>query len=299
MPPVLFEIDDARINFEDPASLVKDEYAGIFTRKELAPYLLSEICALDMIMAVSKMNGGYYCDRLVLKGGLSVRNHVPLISHRFSFDADYNANTAKQFTFGDVSDIRKDLTKYGADRRVRTSVKEGKNNAEFYFVELDYPKSLREVGYKLAELPKIELCKRCRMFEKPVKNPMNTFIDLKLLGLEPPVVYHVALEEQLATKLYIIGSSGRQRNHFDAYDAVRITENNEVDWKLTEEIFERLVGRHKAKKADYIAECRHQLDAMLRNDGKKSDLQETVFREKFYFDEMVSRVKTLYDFKAN
>lgn len=150
----------------------------------------------------------------------------------------------------------------------------------------------------MVEVPKIELCKRCRVFEEPAKSPMNTFIDLKLLGLEPPVVYHVALEEQLATKLFIIGSSGRQRNHFDAYDVMRIRENNKINWKLTKDLFERLVQRHKAKKAAYIEECRRQLDAMLRNDGKRSSLEETVFRKEFSFDQMVREVKSMYDFKG-
>jgi predicted nucleotidyltransferase component of viral defense system len=127
---------------------------------------------------------------------------------------------------------------------------------------------------------------------------MNTFIDLELLGLEPPVVYHVALEEQLATKLFIIGSSGRQRNHFDAYDVMRIIENNKIDWRLTRALFERLVERHRAKVAARVEECRRQLDAMLRNDGKRSSLQDTVFRRDFNFDEMVRKVKSTYDFKG-
>ena len=37
----LLEIEDYLINFDDPASLVKDEYKEIFGRKELAPYLRS------------------------------------------------------------------------------------------------------------------------------------------------------------------------------------------------------------------------------------------------------------------
>ncbi len=297
IPRILFDIDDDLINFDDPASLVKDEYREFFARKELAPYLFSEICALDMIFAVTKMNDGYYFERLVLKGGLSVRNHVPLVDHRFSFDADYNPNTSGGYTFGDVDKIGRDLANYGARKGCKTSVRTTRNDGELYFLELDYRKTLREKRCELVELPKIELCKRCCMFEEPAKNPMNTFIDLKLLGLEPPVVYHVALEEQLATKLFIIGSSGRQRNHFDAYDALRIRENNKVNWKLTKDLFERLVERRKAKKADYINECRRHLDVMLRNVGKRSSLQDTVFQEEFSFDKMVSEVKSLYDFK--
>jgi predicted nucleotidyltransferase component of viral defense system len=295
---IFFNIDDGLINFDDPTALVKDEYREYFARRELAPYLFSEICVLDMVLALSDMNDGYYLDRLVLKGGLSVRNHVPLIDHRFSFDADYNPNTQGGYTFGDVDEIRKDFSGYGARKGCKTTIGTTRNDTELFFLEFDYRSTLRERRVSLVEVPKIELCKRCRVFEKPAKSPMNTFIDLELLGLEAPVVYHVALEEQLATKLFIIGSSGRQRNHFDAYDVMRIIENNKIDWRLTKALFERLVERHRAKVAARVEECRRQLDAMLRNDGKRSSLQDTVFRKDFNFDEMVRKVKSTYDFKG-
>lgn len=102
---IFFYIDDDLINFDDPTGLVKDEYRAFFARRELAPYLFSEICVLDIVFAVAKMDDGYYLDRLVLKGGLSVRNHVSLVDHRFSFDADYNPNTPRGYTFGDVDGI--------------------------------------------------------------------------------------------------------------------------------------------------------------------------------------------------
>lgn len=58
------------------------------------------------------MQDGYYCDRLVLKGGMSVRNHVPLVDHRFSFDADYDPNSYAGFSFGSVDKIKSHITKY-------------------------------------------------------------------------------------------------------------------------------------------------------------------------------------------
>jgi hypothetical protein len=76
-----------------------------------------------------------------------------------------------------------------------------------------------------------------------VTNPINTIIDLGILGLKPPLVTHVGLEEQFATKLFIIGSSGRQRNHFDAYDAMRIVRNNKINWKLAKKVFETMSER--------------------------------------------------------
>ncbi len=295
---IFFYIDDKLINFDDPTAMVKDEYRNYFGRKDQAPFILSEICALDMIYSVAQMNNGYYSDRLVLKGGLSVRNHIPLIDHRFSFDADYNPNTQKGFTYGDVSEISSDIMKYGSVRRCETTTEVTKNDARLYFIEIGYWDALRDNGYRIIERSKIEICKTCRIFTEPVKNQMNTIIDLKILGLKPPVIYHVGLEEQFATKLFIIGSSGRQRNHFDAYDAQRIVKNNKMDWKLTKKLFDTLAERHKSKPYVYIEECCHQLDVMLKNSRKRTDLENTVFRnDSFDFGTMVDAVKSMYSFK--
>ncbi|MFY9301594.1 MAG: nucleotidyl transferase AbiEii/AbiGii toxin family protein [Candidatus Nitrosotenuis sp.] len=294
---IFFYIDDRLINFSDPASMVKDEYKKYFARKELSPFILSEICALDMLYAVQEMNNGFYKDRLVLKGGFSVRNHVPLIDHRFSFDADFNANTMKKFTYGDVSGIKKDLLKYGSQRRCDTRTKETKDDARLYFLEVGYWDSLKSAGYRIVERPKIEICKTCRVFTDIVTTPINTIIDLEILGLKPPLVTHVGLEEQFATKLFIIGSSGRQRNHFDAYDAMRIFRNNKLDWKVAKNVFEIMSERHKVKSSAHIKECHHQLDAMLKNNGKRANLEDTVFKkDSFDYDEMVKEVKSLYAF---
>lgn len=294
---VFFYIDDRLINFSDPVSMVKDKHRRYFARKELSPFILSEICALDMLYAVQEMNNGLYKDRLVLKGGFSVRNHVPLIDHRFSFDADFNANTMKGFTYGDVSSIKKDLLKYGSQRRCDTKTKETKDDARLYFLEVGYWNSLKNAGYRIIERPKIEICKTCRVFTDIVTNPINTIIDLEILGFKPPVVAHIGLEEQFATKLFIIGSSGRQRNHFDAYDAMRIFRNNKLDWKVAKNVFDIMSERHKVKSSAHIKECQHQLDAMLKNDGKRSNLEDTVFRKNsFDYDEMIKEVKTLYTF---
>ena len=119
---IFFCANDERVDFQDPTNLVKDEYSSAFARKELAPYILSEVCSLDMIHAVASMRDGYYRDRLVLKGGLSVRNHVPLLNHRFSFDADYDPNTQLKYTFGDEDDIRRDLLDFGSKRGCGISV---------------------------------------------------------------------------------------------------------------------------------------------------------------------------------
>ena len=295
---ILLYMHDDRVDFEDPTGLVKDEYSAAFARKELAPYIVSEICSLDMIFAVASARDGYYLDRLVLKGGLSVRNHVPLLGHRFSFDADYDANTQSGATFGDVDRIRRDLIDYAARRGCKTSITQTRDNARDYFLELGYSKQIVGEGGDLVEPPKIELCKTCRVFQQPARSPMNTFIDFDLLGIDPPQILHAGLEEQLATKLFIIGASGRQRNQFDAYDAMRIVENNPgVDWGLTREIFEEKVTRHKARFAAYVKECKHKLTSMISNAGKKDQLEGTVFQRDFKFERMVERVASMYDFR--
>lgn len=300
MGTFFFFIDDRLVNFDDPTSMVKDEYRKYFARKELAPFILSEICALDMLYAVQEMDSGFYRERLALKGGFSVRNHVPLIDHRFSFDADFNANTQKGFTYGDVSGIRRDLRKYGSQRKCDTKVEETKNDAMLYFLEVGYWDALKKSGYRIVERPKIEICKTCRVFTETVTNTVNTIIDLGILGLGPPIVTHVGLEEQFSTKLFIIGSKGRQRNHFDAYDAMRMVRNNKLDWNLAKQVFDTMAKRHKVNSSDYIKECLHQLDAMLKNDGKRESLESTVFRkDSFDFDEMVRKVKSLYAFSRS
>lgn len=258
---------------------------------------MSELCTLDMIYAVATMKGGYYREGLVLKGGLSVRNHVPLTDHRFSFDADYDPNTQFEYSFGKVDGIRKDLLEFGSRRGCRTRVDVTKDSNMLYFLELGYKKPILEEGIKLIEAPKLELCKTCRVLQAPQKAALNTFIDLGQLGLEPLEVYHVGLEEQLATKLFIIGSSGRQRNQFDAYDAMRIVESNKLDWKRAKSIFEEKAERAKTKPKDYIEECRRQLDTMMLNDNKKRSLEETTFKE-FNFGEMVQKVKAMYNFRG-
>lgn len=226
-----------------------------------------------------------------------VRNHVPLTDHRFSFDVDFSANTVKNFTYGDVSSIKKDLLKYGSQRRCDTRAKETRDDSRLYFLEVGYWDSLKKAGFRIVERPKIEICKTCRVFTDTVTNSISTIIDLEILGLKPPVVTHVGLEEQFATKLFIIGSSGRQRNHFDAYDAMRIYMNNKLDWKVAKNVFEIMAERHKVKSSAHIRECQHQLDAMLRNDGKRSSLEDTVFRRNsFDYDEMIKKVKMLYAF---
>ena len=55
----------------------------------------------------------------------------------------------------------------------------------------------------LVKHPKIEICKTCRTHELPIISKMNTMIDLEAMGLPPPELAHLNLEEQLENKLHV------------------------------------------------------------------------------------------------
>ncbi len=292
---IFFFINDSLVNLDDPTVMVKDEYHERFARKEFSPFILSEVCVLDMLYMIDDMRDGYYRERLSLKGGFSVRSVVPLADHRFSFDVDFDPNTRGGYTYGDVCDLKADITKYGATRGCRTPVKMTRDDSRLHFIEIGYKKSLGS-GHQIKEPPKIEVCKTCRVFENPVSGPINTIIDLGILGLEPPMINHLSLEEQFATKLFVIGSTARQRNQFDAYDSFRIFKCNKMDMKKARNIFETLCERRNTKLHVYASECRHQLDTMLKNTKKREKLEDAAFEGSLDFDAMVNTVKSFYDF---
>lgn len=246
------------------------------------------------------MNDSYYKKRLVLKGGHSVRNLVSLIDHRFSFDTDYNLNSPSGYTYGNVTNLKRDLHQYGSQKGCGTGTEITRDNTMLYFLQINYHSSLKSKGKNLIEIPKIEICKTCRTRKKPELGEIQTIIDLDILGLKPPKLLHLSLEEQLADKLRVIGAVGRQRNNFDAYDVLRICNNNieKIDWNLTQGIFEEIVEKSGKKTNEYIKECRHQLDTMLGHKNKQANLQDVMFNsESFNFKSMIETVKLAYDFK--
>lgn len=295
---MFFYFDQREISLDDPIRHVKDEYLQVFGRQELRSYLLSELCALDMLYAMTTMKDGYYKERLVLKGGHSVRNLVPLEDHRFSFDADFNLNSPAGYTYGDIDNMKKDLHDFASRRGCITTLTVTKENP-WYFLQVNYKDELQKVGLDLVEPPKIEICKTCRTHETPIISKMNTMINLEAMGLEPPELAHLSLEEQLENKLYVIGDSSRIRNHFDAYDAFRICNNNKIDWKKTKSLFEEAVKQSRKKPSDYVQECRRMLDTIKKHAGKRKRLADTVFHsDDFDFDDMIDTVKSYYDFKV-
>lgn len=297
-----FVIDERLVDFQNPTVLVKDEYMKNFNRKPLYPYLLSEVCAIDMLYAIHEMEGGELRDKLVLKGGMSVRNYVPLLDHRFSFDLDFNPNTYEGYTFGKIDEFVDGLRKFGRLRRCNLRLKVTRDTALLRFIEVGYHEMIRGFGAQIVERPKIEFCKPCRVLDKPSVSDINTMIDLKLLGLKPIRLKHLNVEEQLASKLFVIGARGRQRNHFDAYDAYKIQLHNAntINWKKAKQLFETQVLRRKAEPARYVEECRHQLHAMLSNRKKMRSISDTLFAPGgFDFGQMVQTVSQFYAFKPS
>ncbi|KEQ57435.1 Nucleotidyl transferase of unknown function protein [Marine Group I thaumarchaeote SCGC RSA3] len=295
-----FYLDEVIVDFDKPHLMVKDEFQSYFGKTELKPFLLSEICVLDMLYTIANLEDGYYKKRLVLKGGHSIRNLVSLIDHRFSFDADFNLNSPEGYTYGKVKNLRKDLQKYGSKRGCSTQTEVTQDSNMLYFLQINYDAPLQNKGAKMIEVPKIEICKTCRTRKNPQLAKTNTMIDLELFGLKPPELFYLSLEEQLADKLRVIGATGRQRNNFDAYDVLRICNENatKIDWSLTREIFYEIIVKSGKKVNKYIDECRHQLQTMLDNPNKKSNLENVIFNsDSFDFEYMINFVKSVYDFK--
>ena len=156
---IFFNLDERSIDFEKPELLVKDSLQKYFGGPEKRPFLLSELCVLDMLYTLEKMEGGYYKKRLVLKGGHSVRSLVSLIDHRFSFDTDYNLNSPDGYTYGDVGNLKKHIHQYGSIKRCGTGVEVTQDNAMLYFLQINYHSGLSTINKNLVERPKIEICK--------------------------------------------------------------------------------------------------------------------------------------------
>lgn len=249
-----------------------------------------------MLYAVTHMRDGYYKEMMVLKGGHSVRNFVDLLDHRFSFDVDFDANAAQGYSYGKISKLKQDLQKYASANRCPTALKVTRDDAMLYFLLVDYRSQLRTRGLHIVEDPKIEINKTHRIRDMPVYSKMNTMIDLRALGLEPPEFLHISAEEQLVNKLDVIGRRGRSRNHLDAYDAFRICNNNRIDWKKTKKLFRATVEQAKKRPSEYIHECRRLLDAANRDEGRRNQFDIVLFSsDNLDLDAMFDEVKGYYD----
>ena len=295
---IFYSLDVTRESINDPMTMVKPGIWEMIANRQMENYVLSEVCALDMMYAITGMAGGLYRTGLVLKGGMSVRNYVPVAEHRISFDLDFNPNSAAGYSYGKVSRIKRDLERHGSAKGCTTRARVTNNSAMLYFLEITYRDALREIGATTMEPTKVEICKTCRTRTEPILNEVNTIIDTAVFGRKPPKVLQMSLEEQLADKLRVIGAQGRQRNNFDAYDAYRITRHNKVDWKKARRIFEEMVAKSNKRPSEYVEHCTRHLDSMLGNPNKRKSLERVMFAEPLDFEAMIRAVKSLYRFEA-
>ena len=295
---IFYSLDVTKEAINDPMTMVKSGIWETIANRQMENYVLSEICALDMMYTITGMADGFYRTRLVLKGGMSVRNYVPVAEHRISFDLDFNPNSAAGYSYGKVSRIKRDLERHGSAKRCVTRARVTNDSAMLYFLEIMYRDALREVGATIVEPTKVEICKTCRTKTEPVLSEVNTIIDTSVFGRKPPKVLQMSLEEQLAGKLHVIGAQGRQRNNFDAYDAYRITRHNKIDWKKARRIFGEMVTKSNKRPSEYVENCMRHLDSMLGNPNKRKNLERIMFAEPLDFEGMIRTVKSLYRFEA-
>ena len=89
------------------------------------------------------------------------------------------------FTYRDVSNLKSDMVRYGVMKGCKTPVRTTEDNSRLCFMEIGYRNSLGKY-HKIIERPKIEVCKTCRVLERPVLGHVKTIIDLDMLGLKPP-----------------------------------------------------------------------------------------------------------------
>jgi predicted nucleotidyltransferase component of viral defense system len=286
-------LDDSAIG-SDPSGILDAQFSTRLQGVENRPNIFAELCVLDMFLAIYKIRDSYYQEKLILKGGHSVRTYVPLRAHRFSYDLDFNIYRDGGYTFRDIQTLSDDLNTFAGTRRsqIRSSVT--RNNQRFHWITLNYRQSIEEkYGVRIPEEPKIEICKDCRTIRSPVENVMVTTVDSRLLGVNLPHVKQLDLNEQLSDKLYVIGVTARQRRHFDIFDSRRIMEYNadKLDWKLVRKSFHALMRRENTQ--SHIKRARRLIQLAIEDTNTTRRLESGTF-EPFNFKEAAQIVSDSY-----
>jgi RNase P subunit RPR2 len=199
-----------------------------------------------MLLAICRIRDSYYKERLILKGGHSVRAYVPLRAHRFSYDLDYNIYREGGHTFREIQTLNDDLNAFAETRKSKIRASVTLNNSRFHWITLNYRQIVQEkYDIRIPEDLKIEICKDCRTIRAPAENVMGTMVNPKLLAITLPPVKQLSLNEQLSNKLYVIGVTVRQRRHFDIFDCYRLWEFNagRFDWTVVRESFHALLRK--------------------------------------------------------
>jgi len=289
-----FNLLDEALVSQDPSGILSPEFSKRLRRVEDRPNIFAELCVLDMLLTISKIRDSYYTDLLILKGGHSVRTYIPLLSHRFSYDLDFNIDRKGGHSFREVQSLRDGLNRFAETRRspIRGSVT--LNNQRFHWITFNYRQVVEETyGVTIPEEPKIEICKDCRTVRTPVEKEVVTMVNPKLLAIALPRFKHLDLNEQLSNKLYIIGVTARQRRHFDIFDCYRIVEFNStrLDWKRVSESFHAQLRRENA--STHIDRARKLIANTTRDSNTVRRIESGTFKP-FDFRDAAKIVTELY-----
>lgn len=286
-------LDDSAIGSE-PSGILDAQFSTRLQGVENRPNVFAELCVLDMLLAIYRIRDGYYQEKLILKGGHSVRTYVPLRAHRFSYDLDFNIDRNGGHTFRDIQTLSDDLNTFAESRRSQIRATVTKHTQRFYWITLNYRQVIEaRYGVRIPEEPKIEICKDCRTIQSPADNVMVTMVDSSLLGLSLPHVKQLELNEQLSNKLYVIGVTARQRRHFDIFDSKRILEYNEhiLNWEIVRNSFQALLRRENAE--SHITRARRLIQTTVEDTNTTRRLESATF-ELFNFKDAAQIVSDLY-----
>jgi hypothetical protein len=287
-------LDDSAIS-TDPSGLLCEQLAKRLQPVEYRPNIFAELCVLDLFLAICRIRDSYYGERLILKGGHSVRTYVPLEAHRFSYDLDFNIDRKMGCSFGEVDELKQDLNEFAQDRGTKIRGTVARNDQRFYWIVFNYRHMVNKTyGIIIPEAPKIEICKDCKTIGDPAQNQMVTMIDPKLLGIDLPNIKQLDVNEQLSNKLYVIGVPQRRRRHFDIYDAYRITQFNSsiLDWSVVRESFLAHL-RKKEKPSALIERAKHLINKTLEDNNTIRRIEATTFGT-FDFKEAAEAVSDIY-----
>jgi predicted nucleotidyltransferase component of viral defense system len=286
-------LDESAIG-PDPSGILDTEFSTRLQHVEDRPNIFAELCILDILLAICRIRDSYYKERLILKGGHSVRAYVPLRAHRFSYDLDYNINREGGHKFREIQTLNADLNAFAQTRKSKIRASVTLNNSRFHWITLNYRQVVQEkYDIRIPEDPKIEICKDCRTTRAPSENVMATMVNPKLLAITLPRVKQLSLNEQLSNKLYLIGATVRQRRHFDIFDCYRILEFNagRLDWDVVRESFQALLRRENAR--SHIDRARRLIEKVKEDSNTTRRIQSSTF-DSFDFGEAAKTVSDLY-----
>jgi predicted nucleotidyltransferase component of viral defense system len=289
-----FFLLDASVIGPEPSGMLDAEFSTRLQGVENRPNIFAELCVLDMLLAIYQIRDSYYKERLVLKGGHSVRTYVPLPAHRFSYDLDFNIYREGGHTFREIQTLSGDLNKFAETRRSDILASVTLNNQRFHWITLNYREIIeKKYGVKIPEEPKIEICKDCRTIRSPAENAVITMVNAKLLAIILPSVQQLDLNEQLANKLYVIGVTARQRRHFDIFDCYRMVEFNagKLDWSIVRESFQGLIRRETIR--SHIDRARRLIERCTEDSNTIRRMESSTF-EPFDFANAARSVSVLY-----